>query len=110
MKFFILALSLVALTATGFAQSTQQIDAAIAKLLSGTGRPNNSLGGPPNAGIASGVIGTNNKLAFSADSSGNLVIHNTANGFTHKFVFTTPTANRTVTFGDASGSVSMNPL
>lgn len=109
MKYLILLTSLLALATAGFAQTDAQIESAITKVLFGTGRPNNSLGGPPTAALSSGVLALDNKLTLSAGTDGSLLVHNRENGFTHKIVFPAPTANRTTTFPIGGGTVSTSP-
>lgn len=112
MKYHIL-LPLIALLALPvFAQESAKIDAAISGVFSGTGQPSNTDGGNNISTLARGIYGLNGVLALKTDTSQNIVIPSTTVGsaFTHKFVFSAPSENRTITFTNASGTVALNPL
>jgi hypothetical protein len=111
MKFILPLLALLALTLPSFAQSDGQLEAAISNVFSGSGKPNNTDGGNTISTLARGFIGLNNQIAVKTNSSGNLVFEGaTINNYQTTFAITDPTAARTITFPNDTGTVALNPL
>lgn len=103
-KFLLSCFLLGAFTLPAIAQSGAQVDKATKSVLGS--RPKDVT---PVATLSRGIIGLNGSLSVKTNVSGNLVITNPTNGFTHTIVFPVPTANRTTTFPIAGGTVSTSP-
>lgn len=108
MKFFLtILLAAFALSGATYAQSTAQVKTAVTDIFGPTNQPVEQ----PIATLSRALFGPKHQLVVKTDTSGGLVFEGaTPDAFETTFVITDPTADRTITFPNDTGTVALNPL
>jgi hypothetical protein len=109
MKKLLSLFAILALCATAQAQVTSpNLDAAVKDAQAGS---KSLTGAPPVSIVAAGLIDPTGDLVFRGNSSGGLVFEGaTKNAFETTVTVTDPTADRTITLPNASGTVTLNAI
>lgn len=105
---FLTLIALLAIVGLAPAQLTQDRVKAAVKDVSGS----SSLSGlNPLSILSLGVVDAKGNIVLKANTSGGLVFEGvTLNEFETTFTISDPTADRTITFPDSSGTVALNPV
>lgn len=108
-KLLVSIFAILALCATAGAQTrSQNIDTSV-KDVTGANKGFNGLA--PLSILSAGVVDLEGNLVFKGNTSGGLVFEGaTKDAFETTFTITDPTADRTITFPNDTGTVALNPL